>query len=90
MQHWRPIQLGLIEVEALSLTLQPFLDELIHPMQTGFIKDRSILDNIFTLSKSLIGQIVGRGDRYLTLEKANDQVDWGLLEGTLLRMGIHS
>lgn len=37
-----------ILAKALSLRLQPMLDSLIHPTQTRFVKDRSILDNIFT------------------------------------------
>ena len=52
IRHWRPITLlgtaYKILAKAVSLQLQPFMDELIHSTQTGFVKGRSILDNIFT------------------------------------------
>ena len=31
-----------------SAILRPWLPEIIHDTQTGFVQDRSILDNIFT------------------------------------------
>ena len=52
IRQWRPITIlnsvYKIIAKTLSLRLQPMLDSLIHPTQTGFVKDRSILDNIFT------------------------------------------
>lgn len=52
VQRWRPIMIlnsaYKILAKALSLRLQPMLEFLIHPTQTRFVKDRSILDKIFT------------------------------------------
>mgnify|MGYP002775001180 FL=1 len=52
IRKWRPITIlstaYKILAKALSLRLQPMLPQLIHVSQTGFIKERSILDNIFT------------------------------------------
>lgn len=51
VRHSRPITLlgtaYKILANAISLRLQPLLDELIHQTQTDFIKD-GILDSIFT------------------------------------------
>ena len=52
IQQWRPITIlntvYKIFAKVLSLWLQPLLGELIHDLQTNFVKERSILDNIFT------------------------------------------
>ena len=64
--------------KALSLRLQPMLGRLIHDTQTGFVKERSILDNIFPIweAVSLAGL---RGEPLVVLlldfEKAYDKVD---------------
>ena len=52
IKKWRPITIlsttYKILAKAVSLRLQPLLTSLIHVSQTGFIKERSILDIIFT------------------------------------------
>ena len=52
IRNWQPITIlnsaYKILAKALSLRLQLMLDSLIHATQTGFVKERSILDNIFT------------------------------------------
>ena len=57
IRHWRPITIlnstCKILAKALSLRLQPMLDSLIHATQTGFVKKRSILDNIFTFWEAI-------------------------------------
>ena len=95
IRHWRPITLlgtaYKILAKAVSLRLQPFMDELIHSTQTGFVKGRSILDNIFTFwEASALARLRGEDLAILLLdfEKAYDRVDWGFLEGTMLRMGF--
>ena len=49
---WRPITIlntvYKIFMKTINLRLQPWLSQLIHSSQTGFIKEQSILDNIFT------------------------------------------
>ena len=70
------------------MRLQLFMDELIHSTQTGFVKSKSILDNIFTFWD--LTRLRGEDLAILLLdfEKAYDIVDWGFLEGTMLRMGF--
>ena len=52
IRKWRPITILStaynILAKTINLRLQPMLNQLIHDSQTGFVKDRSILDNIFT------------------------------------------
>ena len=95
IRHWRPITIlnsaYKILDKALSLRLQPMLDSLIHATQIGFVKERSILDNIFTfweavslarLEESPLAVLL------LDFEKAYDRVDWGFLEETMLLTGF--
>ena len=67
------------------------LDSLIHPTQTGFVKDRSILDNIFTFWEA-VSLACLRGEPLVVLlldfEKAYDHVDWAFLEAVMLQMGF--
>ena len=57
IRHWHPMTIlnsaYKIMAKALSLRLQPMLGRLIHDTQTGFVKERSILDNIFTFWEAL-------------------------------------
>ncbi len=52
IRKWRPITIlntiYKILAKMMSLRVQPLLPHLIHASQTSFIKERSILDNIFT------------------------------------------
>ncbi|MDM1544273.1 reverse transcriptase domain-containing protein, partial [Empedobacter sp. 189-2] len=52
IRQWRPITLlgtaYKVLAKAISRRLQPHLPDIIHTTQTGFIQDRSILDNIFS------------------------------------------
>ena len=60
IRQWRPITIlntvYKIFAKVLSLRLQPLLGELIHDSQTGFVKERSILDNIHLLGGHSSGQ----------------------------------
>ena len=51
IRKWRPITLLNVVYKILAKTiarrLQPFLPQLIHDSQTGFLQERSIFDNIF-------------------------------------------
>ena len=67
------------------------LDSLIHPTQTGFVKGRSILDNIFTFweANSLARmRVEPLAVLLLDFEKAYDRENWASLEDTMLRMGF--
>ena len=80
-----------ILAKTISLRLQPFLDATIHATQTGFVRGRSILDNIFTFWEATAwARLQGEGMAVLLLdfEKAYDRVDWAFLEGTLERVGF--
>ena len=74
-----------ILAKTLSLRLQPMLERLIHHPQTGFIKKRSILDNIFTFWEAFsLAQLQGMPLVILILdfEKAYDRWDWIFLDGS--------
>ena len=62
---------------------------IIHPTQTGFIQERSSLDNVYTFSKSVA--LAAKSEQKLAivmlyLEKAYDRVDF--LQGALDRFGF--
>ena len=80
-----------IFAKTLSKRLQELLPQIIHTSQTDFIKERSILDNIFLFWESVA--VARKSNQYLTVmlldfEKAYDRVDWSFLEGTMAKMGF--
>ena len=80
-----------ILAKTLSLTLQPRIGSLIHAMQMGFVKERSILDNIFTFWEAVsLARLQAHPIAVLLLdfEKAYDRVDWSFLEETMQWMGF--
>ena len=67
------------------------LEHLIHATQTGFVKERSILDNIFTFWEAVsLARLQAHPIAVLLLdfEKTYDRVDWSFLEETMQRMGF--
>ena len=95
IRKWRPITIlntvYKILAKAISLRIQPLLGELIHHTQTGFVKERSILDNIFAFWEATALAKLRHKDMAVLLldfEKAYDRVDWSFLEGTLARFGF--
>ncbi|MCO5572418.1 hypothetical protein L7F22_026173 [Adiantum nelumboides] len=71
--------------------VQPLLESIIHETQTGFVKERSIFDNIFTFWEgAALARLWGEDLVVLLLdfEKAYDRVDWEFLEGTIHWMGF--
>ncbi|MCO5579239.1 hypothetical protein L7F22_033093 [Adiantum nelumboides] len=74
----------------ITARLRPFLLDLIHSSQTGFVQDRRILDNVVTSMRqwSRCQTEQPTAIMLLVFEKAYDRVDWGFLEGTLSRMGF--
>ena len=57
LRQWRPITLMpsvyKFLAHMLSARLRPFLPDLIHSSQTGFVQDQSILDNVFTFYEAV-------------------------------------
>ncbi len=91
IRKWRPITIlntsYKILAKAISRRLQGFMPEIIHASQTGFIKQRSIFDNIFTFWEATslaMKQNQKLAVLLLDFEKAYDRVDWNFLEGTML------
>ncbi|MCO5573599.1 hypothetical protein L7F22_027371 [Adiantum nelumboides] len=84
---------GMIPILARMITsrLRPFLPDLIHSSQIGFVQDRSILDNVVTFYEAVEwARQTGQPTAIMLLdfEKAYDRVEWGFLEDTLHRMGF--
>ncbi|MCO5562907.1 hypothetical protein L7F22_016543 [Adiantum nelumboides] len=82
LRQWRPITLmsSIYKILAWMITsrLRPFLPDLIHSSQTGFVQDRSILDNVVTFYEAVkwarqTGQPIAI--MLLDFEKAYDRVD---------------
>ena len=95
VKGWRPITLlntiYKIYAKLLALRLQPFLPEIVHDSQTGFMQERSIFDNVF-LFWELTGMAMKNKEDLAVLlldfEKAYDRVDWDFMEGSFLRLGF--
>ncbi|MCO5559544.1 hypothetical protein L7F22_013145 [Adiantum nelumboides] len=82
LQQWRPITLmsSVYKILARMITsrLRPFLPDLIHSSQTGFVQDRSILDNLVTFYEAVEwARQTGQPTTIMLLdfEKAYDRVD---------------
>ncbi|MCO5605356.1 hypothetical protein L7F22_059539 [Adiantum nelumboides] len=95
LRQWRPITLMSSVYKILARTiraqLRPLLPDLIRSSQTGFAQVRSILDNVVTFYETVEWARVTEQPTVIMLldfEKAYDKVDWGVLEGTLSRMGF--
>ena len=80
-----------IMAKTLCNWLQTVLWNIIHASQTGFLKDRSIMDNIFvfweitSLARTMNEDMAVL---FLDFKKAYDRVEWGFLEGVMQRVGF--
>jgi hypothetical protein len=97
LRNWRPITLlGTVYkciAKLLARRLQPWLTQLIRPNQTGFMKGRSIIDNVFLAIESMEWATETSQPMVMLLldfEKAYDRVEWGFLDGTLNKLGFNS
>ena len=95
IEKWRPITLlntlYKIYAKVLSLRIQNFLPALIHPSQTGFIKERYILDKIFVFWEAVALAKNTKQDLtvfFLDFEKAYERVDCTFLEEIMIHMGF--
>ena len=95
IKKWRPITLlntvYKILAKAISIRLSTIMPTVIHPTQTGFIRERSILDNVYTFWESVA--LATKSNQKLVVlmldfEKAYDRVDWEFLQGVLIRFGF--
>jgi hypothetical protein len=64
--------------------------QLVRPNQTGFMKGRSIIDNVFLAIESMDWAVETSQPMVMLLdfEKAYDRVEWGFLEGALTKLGF--
>ena len=85
-QKWLPITIlntvYKLVAKVISLRLQPLLSQRIHGSQTGFLKERSILDNITTFWEATSEATKTRQNLAILLldfEKSYDRVEWPFL-----------
>jgi hypothetical protein len=97
LRNWRPITLlGSVYkciAKLLARRIQPWLMQLVRPNQTGFMKGRSIIDNVFLAIEAMEWATETNQPMVMLLldfEKAYDRVEWGFLEGTLNKLGFNS
>ena len=80
-----------ILAKGISIRLSTIIPIVIHPSQTGFIRERSILDNVYTFWESTA--LAAKSNQKLAIvmldfEKAYDRVYWEFLQGVLDRFGF--
>ena len=97
LRNWRPITLlncdYKIASKAIALRLKAVLQNLIDNNQTGFLKGRSIAENIclidnvisYTEKKNIPGLLL-----FVDFEKAFDIIEWAFVEKTLQHFGFGS
>ena len=95
LKHWRPLTLlncdYKIASKAIASRLKTVLPGLIDNDQTGFLKGRSITENIclinnvisYTETKNIPGMLL-----FVDFEKAFDTIEWSFVCQTLLRFGF--
>ena len=93
--NWRPLTLlncdYKIHAKILAIRLNTVLPKLIHPMQTGFINNRNIAENIFSLikvidhcNKEKIPAVILSFD----FQKAFDSVEWSVIRSIMETMNF--
>ena len=97
MKDFRPISCCNVVYKCISKLLveriKPFLDVLVGPQQSAFVKGRHIADNILLMQELVRGYHRGDGPGSCALkidiQKAYDSVDWGYLKKVLVAMNFH-
>uniref|UniRef100_A0A803NT74 Reverse transcriptase domain-containing protein n=1 Tax=Cannabis sativa TaxID=3483 RepID=A0A803NT74_CANSA len=96
---FRPIALCNVVYKCISkivaLRLRPILPKIISPVQTAFIKGRSISENIAMAHEIVHSMAKKKGSRgfmmiKLDMEKAYDKMDWDFVEEALAFHGVKS
>mgnify|MGYP002776890256 CR=1 FL=1 len=82
-----------ILAKAISICVRTILPIVIHPTQTRFIRERSILDNVYAFCE--YATLVAKSKQKLAIvmldfEKVYDHVDWDFLQGALAQFGFLS
>lgn len=97
LANWRPISLSDCDIKILTRVLtyrmQSVSQHCIHATQTGFIRGRSIFDNIHAIHLALQSGMINPAQYsgallLLDQQKAYDRVDRGYLDRCLERFGI--
>ena len=94
IRKWTPTLLNnsyKIFAKMLNFRQQKILPKVIHVSKTGFMKDRSIVDNVFTFWETTtlaVKKETKLGSIVVGFEKAYDRVDWKILEGSMHRLGF--
>ena len=95
IQNWRPITLlntdYKIYTKLLARRLTPLLPTLIHPNQTGFVKNRFIGENVRTTEDVIEYCLEERRHGFvcsLDVEKAFDTVAWSAIRAALFTLGF--
>jgi hypothetical protein len=95
LNNWRPISFLHVDykigTKAIAERLKNVLSNLIHSIQTGYVKGRQITDNIrsvddiyfYTKQKHIPGLIIN-----IDFEKAFDSVDWEFLKLTMAKFNL--
>ncbi|XP_019166530.1 PREDICTED: uncharacterized protein LOC109162265 [Ipomoea nil] len=92
--EYRPISLSnfcsKIITKIMVLRLAGVLNRVISPVQAGFVKGRSITDNILLAQEICHGMKASNEDIVLKLDmaKAYDRMDWGCIALVLTRLGF--
>ena len=77
--------------KAMSNRMQPLLPEWIQSLQTAFVKNRQILDNVFLAYEAMEWAKMSNQDLVVLMidfEKAFDQVNWTFLKAAMAKMGF--
>lgn len=77
--------------KTIAIRAQAHLTKWIWPTQTGFVKNRLILDNVFTCYESMEWAQESKQNLVILLldiEKAYDRVNWSFLKETMKKLGF--
>jgi len=96
IKNFRPITLlssfYKIVAKILARRLQIILPDIIRPNQTGYVRGRSIIDNIFLAQEAMVyAEETGQDLTMLLLdfEKAFDRISWPFMKSVMESRGFH-
>ena len=95
LTNWRPLSIlntiYKLIAKALANRSKTFMPLWIRPSQTGFVKGRHILENIFTTQEAMYWAVSSQQNLALILlefEKAYNRVSWAFLENASIYFGF--